>query len=129
MPDAQIEVGVSGDRQTVTITITSPGQPGHGVGLTLGELDQLMGKLGTARGQMVEGQPTPRFDGEDTSISVAANTRWTIRASPPAGVVFGFYHPKFGSVGLTLPKDEIVSIVGFLSDRFILQPAASSEMH
>jgi hypothetical protein len=51
------------------------------------------------------------------------------RASPPEGVLFGFYHPKFGPVGLTLPKDEIVSIVGFLTDRFILQPAASSGRH
>jgi hypothetical protein len=78
---------------------------------------------------MVEGQPSPDFDSEDVSISVAANTTWTIRASPPAGAILGFYHPKFGSVGFTLPKDDIVRVVGFLTDRFILQPTASSKKH
>jgi hypothetical protein len=129
MPRARVKIRVADDRKTATIEIKPLGQPGHPVDLTLNELDQLMDKLGNARSQMVEGQPTPRLGGEDVPISVAANTMWTIRASPPEGVVFGFYHPKFGPVGLTLPKEEIVRIVGFLTNRFILQPTASPEKH
>jgi hypothetical protein len=129
MPSAQVGIRVDDDRTTVTIEIRPLGQPGHPVDLTLDQLDRLIDKLGNARRQMVEGQPSPDFDSEDVSISVAANTTWTIRASPPAGAILGFYHPKFGSVGFTLPKDDIVRVVGFLTDRFILQPTASSKKH
>ncbi|GEO18625.1 hypothetical protein [Microvirga aerophila] len=129
MPEARVGIRVADDRKTVTIEITPLGQIGHPVALTLDQLDHLMSKLGDARCQMMEGQPGPSFESEDAPISVAANTRWTIRASPPAGALLGFYHPKFGTVGFTLPKDEIVRIVGFLTERFILQPTASPEKH
>jgi hypothetical protein len=129
MPDARIGVRVAEDQTTVTIEVFPPGQPGQQVNLTLAELDQFVDRLGNARSQMVKGHPIPPFERDEPPISVAANTKWTIRASPPEGVLFGFYHPKFGPVGLTLPKDEIVSIVGFLSNRFILQPTASPEKH
>jgi hypothetical protein len=129
MPDSRIGVRVAEDQTTVTIEVFPPGQPGQQVNLTLAELDQFVDRLGNARSQMVKGHPIPPFERDEPPISVVANTKWTIRASPPEGVLFGFYHPKFGPVGLTLPKDEIVSIVGFLSNRFILQPTASPEKH
>jgi hypothetical protein len=129
MPSAQIGIRVDDDQKTVTIEITPLGQPGHPVDLTLDQLDRLIDKLGDARHQMIEGQSTPDFDREDISISVAANAAWTIRASPPAGAILGFYHPKFGPVGFTLPKEDIVRVVGFLTDRFILQPTASPKKH
>jgi hypothetical protein len=129
MPKARVGIRVADDRKTVTIELTPVGQTGHPVALTLDQLDHLMGKLGDARCQMVEGQPGPRFESEDVPISVAAHTAWTIQASPPAGALLGFYHPKFGIVGFTLPKDEIVRMVSFLTERFILQPTASREKH
>jgi hypothetical protein len=129
MPDARIGIRVAEDRETVAIEIAPLGQSGHPVGLTLDELDQLIGQLGTARSQMVQGQPVPPFDQEDSPISVVANTKWTIQASPPQGVLLGFYHPKFGRVGFTLSAEEIARIIRFLSDRFILQPTHPSGRH
>jgi hypothetical protein len=129
MPDARIGVRVAEDQATVTIEVFPPGQPVQQVNLTLAKLDQFVDRLGNARSQMVKGHPIPPFERDEPPISVVANTKWTIRASPPEGVLFGFYHPKFGPVGLTLPKEEIVSIVGFLSNRFILQPTVSPEKH
>ncbi|WP_162815806.1 hypothetical protein [Microvirga aerophila] len=129
MPRARVKIRVADDRKTATIEIKPLGQPGHPVDLTLAELDQFVDRLGNARSQMVKGHPIPPFERDEPPISVAANTKCTIRASPPEGVLFGFYHPKFGPVGLTLPKEEIVSIVGFLTNRFILQPTASPEKH
>jgi hypothetical protein len=129
MPDARIGVRVAEDRKTVTIEIAPFGQSGQPVGLTLNELDQLMDKLGTARSQMVQGQPIPPFEQEGPPISVVANTKWTIQASPPQEALLGFYHPKFGRVGFTLSATEIVRIVHFLTDRFILQPTSSSGKH
>jgi hypothetical protein len=129
MPDVPIGVRVAEDQTTVTIEVFLPGQPVQPVNLTLAELDQFVDRLGNARSQMVKGHPIPPFERDEPPISVAANTKWTIRVSPPTGVLFGFYHPKFGPVGLTLPKDEILTIIRFLSDRFILQSAASSGRH
>jgi hypothetical protein len=129
MPDARIGIRVAEDRETVAIEITPLGQSGHPVSLTLDELDQLIGKLGTARSQMVQGQPIPPFEQDTPPISVVANTKWTIQASPPQGVLLGFYHPKFGRVGFTLSGEEIVRIVRFLTDRFTLQPTDSSGRH
>jgi hypothetical protein len=61
-------------------------------------------ELGDARSQMVEGQPSPKFDQVDATVSVAANTTWYIEASPPRGALLAFYHPKFGPVGITLQR-------------------------
>jgi hypothetical protein len=78
-------------------------------------------ELGDARSQMVEGQPSPKFDQVDATVSVAANTTWYIEASPPRGALLAFYHPKFGPVGFTLQRDQVTRIVRFLADRFIHQ--------
>ena len=78
---------------------------------------------------MVAGQPHPDFESEGVSISMAANTTWRLKASPPEGASFAFYHPKFGPVGLTLPAEAIANIVGFLTERFILQSTQSIEKH
>src|SRR3954465_3406266 len=50
---------------------------------------------------MVEGQSPPDFESDDVTICTAANTKWHIRAFPPAGALLAFYHPKFGPVGFT----------------------------
>ncbi len=128
MPDAKLKVRVAHDRTTVAI---SPGsrQPSRQVELTLGELDKLISELGNARSQMVEGQPSPKFDKQNAPISVAANTTWYIEASPPRGALLAFYHPKFGPVGFTLQKDQITRIVRFLAHRFIHQSGPSAERH
>jgi hypothetical protein len=84
-------------------------------------------ELGDARNQMVEGQPSPKFDQVDATISVAANTTWYIEALPPRGALLAFYHPKFGPVGFTLQRDQVTRIVRFLADRFIHQPRPSAE--
>jgi hypothetical protein len=128
MPDAKLKVRVAHDRTTVAI---SPGgrQSSHQVELTLGDLDKLISELGNARSQMVEGQPSPKFDQQNAPISVAANTTWYIEAAPPRGVLLAFYHPKFGPVGFTLQRDQITRIVRFLASRFIHQLGPSAERH
>jgi hypothetical protein len=97
--------------------------------LALDELDKLIGELGNARSAMVQGQSPPDFESDDVTICTVANTKWHIRAFPPAGALLAFYHPKFGPVGFTLPTDQIARIVSFLTDRFILQPTQSAEKH
>jgi hypothetical protein len=86
-------------------------------------------ELGDARSQMVEGQPSPKFDQVDATVSVAANTTWYIEASPPRGAFLAFYHPKVGPVGFTLQRDQITRIVCFLADRFIHQLGPTAERH
>jgi hypothetical protein len=122
-------IHVAHDKKAVAIEIATFGQPPQHFVLGLDELDRLIGELGTARSQMVAGRPHPDFESEGVSISMAANTKWCLTASPPEGASFAFYHPKFGPVGLTLPAKEIASIVRFLTDRFILQPTQSIDKH
>jgi len=129
MPDVQMAIQVAQDRKAVAIEIASLGQTPLQLVLGLDELDVLIGELGNARSQMVAGQPQPDFDSQEVTISTVANTKWYIKASPPAGALFAFHHPKFGPVGLTLAADQIAQIVSFLTDRFILQPTLSAEKH
>ena len=129
MPDARVNIQVAQDGKTVAVE-TSPGtQPSHRMELTLDELDAFMGRLGDARSQMVEGLPSESFNDESVKISAVANTTWCIKASPPAGVLLAFDHPKFGPVGFTLRRDQIATIVRFLTNRFILQRPTSEEKH
>jgi hypothetical protein len=129
MPDVEMTIGVAHDRTATAIEIASPGQSPQRLVLALEELDRLISELGTARSKMVEGQPAPDFESEEVSISTVANTKWHIRAYPPTGALLAFYHPKFGPVGFTLPREEIARIVSFLTERFILQPIQSAEKH
>ncbi len=129
MPDARFRVQVADDRKTVAIGPAPGRRHSRQVELTLEELDTLIGDLGDARGRMVEGQPCPQFDQERLRVSVAAETTWCIEASPPRGALLAFYHPRFGAVGFTLPREQIARIVSFLAQRFILQTGPSAERH
>jgi len=129
MPDVEMTIGVAHDRTATAIEIGRPGQSPQRLVLALDELDRLISELGTARSKMVEGQSPPDFESEEVTISTVANARWYIKASPPAGLLLAFHHPKFGPVGFTLPTDEIGRIVSFLTERFILQPTQSAEKH
>jgi hypothetical protein len=129
MPEVRMAIHVAQDRKAVAIEIATFGQQPQRLVLGLNELDRLISELGTARSQMVAGQPHPDFESEGVSISMAANTTWSLKASPPEGASFAFYHPKFGPVGLTLPAEAIANIVSFLADRFILHPPQSKEKH
>ncbi len=127
MSDARFKIRVADDKKTVAIQ-TAPGdQMPYQVELTLAELDKLMGELGDARSELIKDQPSPNF--AEARISAVANTTWSIKASPPRGALFAFDHPKFGPVGFTLSRDQIVSIVKFLTERFILQSSTSVEKH
>ncbi|WP_219207174.1 hypothetical protein, partial [Streptomyces griseus] len=90
---------------------------------------QMIGELGNARSQLAMGQPLPDFESEEVKVSMAGNTNWFIRASPPTEAQFGFNHPKFGPVGLTLRGEQVANIVRFLTARFSLQPTQSAEKH
>lgn len=129
MPDVEMTIQVAQDQKLTAIEIAPLGLSPHRLVLGLDELDTLIGELGSARSKMVEGQAPPDFESEEVTISTVANARWHIKASPPAGILLAFYHPKFGPVGFTLPREQIVRIVNFLTDRFILQPTQSEEKH
>ncbi|WP_157934168.1 hypothetical protein [Microvirga ossetica] len=129
MPDVRMAFQVAQDRQAVGIEIVPLGQSPLQLVLRLDELDKLIGELGNARSQMVSGQPQPDLEREGVTISTAANAKWYLKAFPPTGALFAFDHPKFGPVGLTLPREQIAKIVSFLTDRFILQPTQSTEKH
>lgn len=129
MPDASVKIHVAQDRKTVTIEASPAAQPPCRISLTLDELDKLMGKLGDARSRMVEGLPGETFNGENVKINAVANTTWCVKASPPNSALLAFDHPKFGPVGFTLRRDQIASIVRFLTNRFILQHPSSEEKH
>jgi hypothetical protein len=128
MPDARFRVRVTEDRKTVAIAAAPAKRLSRQVELTLEELDQLISELGDARSQIVKGQPSANFE-ENVAISVVGNTTWCIKARPPAGALLAFDHPKFGPVGFTLARDQIASIVKFLTERFILQSSASAQKH
>jgi hypothetical protein len=129
MPDANVKIHVAQDRKTVTIETSPAAQPSCLISLTLDELDKLIGELGDARSRMVEGLPRETFNDDNMKISAVANTTWCVKASPPNGALLAFDHPKFGPVGFTLRRDQIASIVRFLTNRFILQPPPSEEKH
>jgi hypothetical protein len=113
----------------MAMELAALGQPSQRLILELNELDTLIRELGNARSQMVSDQPDPDLESDEVVISTVANAKWCLRASPPAGALFAFYHPKFGPVGLTLPREQIARIVSFLTEKFILQPAQSAEKH
>jgi hypothetical protein len=129
MPDVEVTIQVAQDRKVMAIELAALGQPSQRLILELNELDTLIRELGNARSQMVSDQPDPDLESEEVVISTVANAKWCLRASPPAGALFAFYHPKFGPVGLTLPREQIARIVSFLTEKFILQPAQSAEKH
>ncbi|MBA1155017.1 hypothetical protein [Microvirga mediterraneensis] len=129
MPDFEITIQVAQDRKVMAIELAALGRPSQRLILELNELDRLISELGNARSQMVSEQAQPDLESDETTISTVANAKWCIRVSPPAVALFAFNHPKFGPVGLMLPKDQITKIVSFLTDRFILQPTQSVEKH
>jgi hypothetical protein len=129
MPKVRMAIQVTPDRKAVAIEVATAGQAPQQLVLGLEELDQVIGELGNARSQMAAGRPLPDFESEGVKVSMAANTNWFIRASPPNEALFGFHHPKFGPVGLTLRGEQIASIVRFLTARFILHPTKSAEKH
>jgi hypothetical protein len=129
MPDARINIQVAQDGKTVAVEMSPGTQPSRRIELTLDELDAFMSQLGDARSQMVEGLPSEDFNDASVKISAVANTTWCIKASPPAEVLLAFDHPKFGPVGFTLRRDQIATIVRFLTNRFILQRPTSEEKH
>jgi len=129
MQDVEMTIGVAHDRTATAIEIAPLGRAPLQLVLTLDELDRLINDLGTARSRMVEGQSPPDFESQEVTISTVAHARWYIKASPPAGILLAFYHPKFGPVGFTLRSDQIVRVVNFLTERFILQPTQSAEKH
>ncbi len=129
MPHARLSVRVTEDKETVAIVPAATGPRSFQLDLTLDELDKLIGELGDARSQMVQGRPSANFQSEDVRISVVGNTTWCIKARPPEGALLAFDHPRFGPVGFTLPSAEITKIVSFLTDRFILRPSLSAERH
>ena len=118
MPDARLSVRVTEDREMVAIVPAPSRRQSHQLELTLDELDKLIGELGDTRRQMVKGRPSTNFESEDVRISVVANTTWCIKTRPPEGAVLAFDHPKFGPVGFTLPSDQVIKIVSFLTERF-----------
>ena len=129
MPDVEVTIQVAQDRKVMAIELAALGQPSQRLILELNELDTLIRELGNARSQMVSGQPDPDLESDEVVFSTVANAKWCLRASPPAGALFAFYHPRFGPVGLTLPREQIARIVSFLTERFILQPTQSAEKH
>lgn len=129
MPEVRMTIQVAHDKTVVAIELATLGQPPQRIVLGLPELDRLISELGDARSQMVAGQPQPDFESNEVMISTAANTKWCIQASPPTGALFAFHHPKFGPVGLTLPRDQIAKIVSFLTDRFVVPPTPSAKKH
>src|SRR4051812_10825511 len=98
MPEVQMAIQVAQDGKATTIEVATLGQPPQRLRLGLDELDRLIGELGDARSQMVAGQPYPDFDSDGVIISTVANAKWCLKASPPTGALFAFYHPKFGPV-------------------------------
>jgi hypothetical protein len=129
MPDVEITIQVAQDRKVMAMELAALGQPSQRLILELNELDTLIRELGNARSQMVSDQPQPDLESDEVVISTVANAKWCLRASSPAGALFAFYHPRFGPVGLTLPREQIARIVSFLTERFILQPTQSAEKH
>jgi len=129
MPDVEVTIQVAQDRKVMAIELAALGQPSQRLILELNELDTLIRELGNARSQMVSDQPDPDLESDEVIISTVANAKWCLRASPPTGALFAFYHPKFGPVGLTLPREQIARIVSFLTEKFILQPTQSAEKH
>ena len=129
MPDAQLRVRVTEDREKVAIVPAPSGRQSLQLDLTRDELDKLISELGDARSQMVKGRPSANFESEDVMISVVGNTTWCIKARPPEGALLAFDHPKFGPVGFTLPRENIAKIVSFLTERFVLQSSPSAERH
>ena len=129
MPNAGLKIQVAHDRKTVTVEIPPAAPRSRRMEMTLEQLDALIGELGDARSRMVDGLPGESFKDDDVKISAVANTTWCIKASPPAGVLLAFDHPKFGPVGFTLRRDQIATIVRFLTNRFILQRPTSEEKH
>jgi hypothetical protein len=127
MTKARMGIRVADDRETVVVEIAPVGETSYPVELTLEQLDKLMGHLGEARRKMVEGKPSPKLD--QLTIRTAAYTTWAIEASPPDGALLAFYHPSYGPVGFSMPRETIVEMVNFLTDRFILQPTASAKQH
>jgi hypothetical protein len=129
MPDGWMNVQVAHDRKTATISLSLDERTPRKVEVSLGELDRLISELGDARSRMAEGLRRNDFEVADVAISAVANTTWWIKASPAAGALLAFDHPKFGPVGFTLSRDQIARIVAFLTNRFILQPPPSAEKH
>ena len=125
MPDAGMNIHVAPERQSVVIEPASAGLPLGRLELNLDDLDRLIGALGQARSELVKGRPGPDF--ETATISAAANPVWCVKASPPTGALLAFDHPKFEPVGFVLPRDQITTIVTFLTQRFILQKAPSGK--
>lgn len=91
--------------------------------LTQERLLALIKDLGRAHEQISQGEPPPQLWGQ--RIDSVFNARWHIQPEPlSGGSSISFYHSAFGAVGFVIPREQVVEIIGLLSNHLKREPPA-----
>lgn len=101
-----INIKLSDDRTSTTLTFTDGDEAPSKVDLTQAELEDLIRVLGIVHWSMADGKPVPDIKG--AKLKPAYQTNWAVQKDPETeGTLLAFQHPGYGAVGFVLADQQI----------------------
>ncbi len=118
MPEARVGVRVADDRRSVSVEVGPVEGPSAPVALNLEQLTKVINLLGQARMQMLEGKRIEPLDG--TTVTTITDPMWYVQVAKIDGSLLAFNHPAYGPVAFAIPREDVVKIVGILTNHLAL---------
>ncbi|MBB2177430.1 hypothetical protein [Gluconacetobacter johannae] len=111
---ARMQVGLSDDRRTATLTFLDGSGLDGTIALSLDQMTQLIASLGAVRAAMVERDPPPPIEG--VPVAPVFRTNWAVQPEAlTEGSLIAFQHPAYGPVGLALRPADARRVVQALT--------------
>ena len=101
-----------------TLTLFEGSGAAGAVTLSLSQLSELIGVLGTARARLVAGLPADARERRlnEGGVQAVVGPAWVVRPEAMTeGSMLAFVHPAFGTVGFVLGASEIEKMVRALT--------------
>jgi hypothetical protein len=110
-----------GDDVILEIASATPGK----IRLSITELTVLIRELGLLRAQLSTNLPS---DLTGARVDTVFDPRWLIQPDTlNEGSILAFYHPAFGPIGFSIPKDQVSNILRVLSRHQTIQPSSGKK--
>lgn len=115
---AQPRMNVSLGEGSATLSFYEGSGARGEVTLTLAQLSDMVGALGTARARLIAALPADAKERrlEPSGVQAVIGPAWIVRPEAlTEGSMLAFAHPAFGTVGFVLPPPEVNKMVQALT--------------
>jgi hypothetical protein len=126
MPELNVEIRLSDDREIAKITFAVDGRIAEPASLDLNQLSNLIAVLGEVRTRMLEGRRQMGLEGRN--VRTVSHPNWYIQVAQIEGSLLAFDHPGFGPIGFAIPKSEVAEMVRILNTHLTM-PSSPSGSH